>query len=82
MAKRKLRLLKRGQPMIGICEGCLAQFKSMFNGAIAAEAEIRVRFAAHKCMHAHPSANKMHAVATTNLETRGTEKPRTSSTHI
>jgi len=61
MAKRKLRLLKRGGPTIGICEGCLAQFKSSFTRAIAAEAEIRVRFAAHKCLHAHQIAAKMHA---------------------
>jgi len=61
MAKRKLRLLKRVHPIIGVCEGCLAQFKSSFTGAIAAEAEIRVRFARHKCVHAHRSAAKMHA---------------------
>jgi len=63
MAKRKLKLLKRATPMIGICEGCLAQFNSIFTGAVAAEAEIRVRFAAHKCMYAHRSPAKMHKVA-------------------
>jgi hypothetical protein len=61
--KRKLRLLKSVPPIMGICEGCLAQFKSIFTGAMAAQAEIRVRFAAHKCMHAHRSATKMHKVA-------------------
>lgn len=50
MARKRLRLLKRVPPMIGVCEGCLAQFRSIFTGRIAAEAEIRVRFAAHKCM--------------------------------
>jgi hypothetical protein len=50
MARRKLRLLKRLPPMIGVCEGCLAQFKSIFTGPIAAEAEIRIRFAGHKCL--------------------------------
>jgi len=63
MAKRKLRVLKHIPPIIGICEGCLAQFKSIFTRAIAAEAEIRVRFAAHKCMHAHPSDTRMSKVA-------------------
>lgn len=63
MAKRKLRVLKRVPPIIGICEGCLAQFKSTFTRAIAAEAEIRVHFAAHKCMHAHSSATTIHKVA-------------------
>jgi hypothetical protein len=48
--KKKLRLLKRVPPILGVCEGCLAQFKSTFTRAIAAEAEIRVRFAAHKCV--------------------------------
>jgi hypothetical protein len=50
MAKKKLRLLKRVPPIIGICEGCLAQFKSVFTGPMVAQTEIRVRFAAHKCM--------------------------------
>jgi len=63
MAKRKLRLLKRATPIIGICEGCLVQFKSIFTGAIASEAEIRVRFAAHKCMYAHRTPAKMHKAA-------------------
>jgi hypothetical protein len=49
MASKKLRVLKRIPPIIGVCEGCLAQFRSIFTGAIAAEAEIRIRFAAHKC---------------------------------
>jgi len=61
MTKRKLRLLRHGGPIVGICEGCLAQFKASFTKAIAAEAEIRVRFAAHKCLHAHQIAAKMHA---------------------
>jgi hypothetical protein len=49
MAKKKLRLLKRVPPIVGVCEGCLAQFKSIFTRAMAAETEIRVRFAAHRC---------------------------------
>jgi hypothetical protein len=59
MAKKKLRLLKRVPPTIGICEGCLAQFKSIFTRAIAAAAEIRVRFASHKCMHGDRSASRV-----------------------
>ena len=64
MAKRKLRLLRQLKHVpstIGICEKCLAQFKSRFTGAIAAEAEIRIRFAAHKCIHAHCTATQVHA---------------------
>jgi hypothetical protein len=61
MAKKKLRLLKRVPPMVGVCEGCLTQFKSIFTRAIAAETEIRVRFAAHKCMHTERNhAARMH----------------------
>ncbi len=52
MAKKKLRVLKRVPPILGICEGCLSQFKSVFTGGIAAETEIRVRYAAHKRMRA------------------------------
>ena len=52
MAKRKLRVLKRVPPILGVCEGCRAQFKSIFTRPIIAEAEIRARFSAHKCMKA------------------------------
>ncbi|HET9408781.1 MAG TPA: hypothetical protein VFO39_16175 [Candidatus Sulfotelmatobacter sp.] len=62
MARRKLRLLKRVLPVTGIWEGCFAQFKSAFTGAMASKAEIRVRFAAHKCVPDR-SAAKMHKVA-------------------
>jgi hypothetical protein len=56
MRRKRLRVLKRVPPIIGVCEGCLAQFKSVFTGPLAAEAEIRVRFAAHKCTHANRDA--------------------------
>jgi hypothetical protein len=59
MARKRLRLLKRVPPIIGVCEGCLAQFRSIFTKAIAAEAEIRVRFAAHKCIRAERSSTTM-----------------------
>ena len=49
MTRKILRVLKRVPPIIGVCEGCLTQFRSVFTGPLAAEAEIRVRFAAHKC---------------------------------
>ena len=52
MAKKKLRLLKRVPPIVGVCEGCLGQFKSIFTHATAAETEIRLRFTAHKCVQA------------------------------
>ncbi len=60
MAQKRLRLLKRVPPIIGVCEGCLAQFKSIFTGSVAAAAEIRFRFTAHKCMIADRSAARMH----------------------
>ena len=63
MARKKLRLLKRVPPMVGVCEGCLAQFRSIFTRAIAAEAEIRVRFAAHKCVQASGNAARMRKAA-------------------
>jgi len=56
MRRKRLRVLKRVPPIIGVCEGCLAQFRSVFTAPFAAEAEIRVRFAAHKCTHASRSA--------------------------
>ncbi len=49
MARKRLRLFKRVPPIVGVCEGCLAQFKSIFTGPTAAEAQIRDRFEAHKC---------------------------------
>jgi hypothetical protein len=60
MPRKKLRVLKRVPPIVGVCEGCLAQFKSIFTRPIVAETEIRVRFAAHKCTHADRSATRMH----------------------
>ena len=64
MAKKKLSLLKRVPPIVGVCEGCLTQFKSVFTRAIAAETEIRVRFATHKCVHTeHDHAARIHKPA-------------------
>jgi len=63
MAKRKLRILKSAQPTIGVCKGCLAQFESIFTGAIAAGAEIRLRFLAHKCKLAHRTDAKIRKAA-------------------
>jgi hypothetical protein len=62
MARKRLRLLKRVPPVIGVCEGCLTQFKSTFTRAIAAEAEIRVRFAAHKCMRTERGPARIQSV--------------------
>jgi hypothetical protein len=49
MAKRKLRLVKRVPPIIGICEACNIQFKSIHIDPAAAEADIKAGFEAHKC---------------------------------
>ena len=58
MSRKRLRVLKRVPPIIGVCEGCLAQFKSIFTAPFAAESEIKVRFAAHKCTHSNRSVPK------------------------
>lgn len=60
MVRKRLRLLKRVPPIVGVCQGCFDQFKSIFTGPAAAEVEIRVRFAAHKCAHADRGAARMH----------------------
>ena len=53
MTRKRLKVLKRVPPIRGVCEGCLAQFKSIFTEPFAAETEIRVRFAAHECTPAN-----------------------------
>jgi len=58
MTKKRLRVLKRVPPIIGVCQGCLAQFKSIFTAPFAAETEIRGRFAAHKCTQTNRSVPK------------------------
>lgn len=60
MPKRKLRVLKRVPPIVGVCEVCLAQFKSVFTEPIAAQADIGALFALHKCAPAQCCAPKSH----------------------
>jgi hypothetical protein len=56
MPKRKLRLVKRTPPILGVCERCNSQFK--FNS----EAEIRSAFDAHKCAPFDSSQNALRIV--------------------
>jgi hypothetical protein len=49
MAKRKLRIVKRTPPAIGVCERCNAQFKSSNANTAHAELEIMDLFDAHRC---------------------------------
>jgi hypothetical protein len=58
MTRKRLRILKRVPPILGVCEGCLAQFKSIFTAPFAAQTEIRFRFATHKCRHVNSSVPK------------------------
>src|SRR5439155_20171071 len=49
MPKRKLRLVKRVPPILGVCEACNTTFKSIHTDPAAAVADIKVGFDAHKC---------------------------------
>jgi|SRR5208282_6910238 len=47
--RRKLRIVRRDFPPLGICEWCNAQFKSTLQQLDKAEFEIRTLFDAHQC---------------------------------
>jgi len=47
MAKRKLRMVKRDNPAIGICEQCNSQFRSSEANEDVAVVEIAEAFSAH-----------------------------------
>jgi hypothetical protein len=53
MQKRKLRIVKRSPPAIGVCERCNAQFK---------DADIQAQFDAHKCTLIDSSQNALRIV--------------------
>jgi len=62
MPKRKLRLVKRVPPIIGVCEACNAQFKSIHTDPATAEADIEVSFKGHKCKPLDSSQNALRIV--------------------
>jgi hypothetical protein len=64
MQKRKLRLVKRTIPAIGICERCNAQFKSSKPSEDAAAVEIAEAFRAHKCQPMDTNAIRIVREAT------------------
>jgi len=53
--RRKLRMLKRVPPIIGICQACNVQFKSIYTEPATAQLDIKASFAAHDCK---PAAEK------------------------
>ena len=55
MPKRKLRLVKRVPPILGVCEACNTTFKSIHTDPAAAVADIKVGFDAHKCKRENAS---------------------------
>jgi hypothetical protein len=56
MPRRKLRIVKDGPPMIGICERCNAQFKADSKQAV------KSAFDAHKCKPKDSSQNALRIV--------------------
>ncbi len=59
MEKRKLRIVKRTPPVIGVCERCNTQFKSDVTGS---DSEIQAQFDAHKCQLTDSSQNALRVV--------------------
>jgi len=49
MLKRKLQVVNRSLPALGICERCNAQFKSSGPSESYAIVDIAVMFTRHKC---------------------------------
>jgi hypothetical protein len=56
MPKRKLRIVKEGPPMIGVCERCNSQFKA------DSEQAVKSAFDAHKCKPTDSSQNALRIV--------------------
>ncbi|MGO9575513.1 MAG: hypothetical protein ACLPTQ_14435 [Terriglobales bacterium] len=59
MPKRKLRIVKRTPPFIGVCERCNSQFQS---NLLIAYPDIQARFDAHKCKPVDSSQNALRIV--------------------
>ena len=59
MQKRKLRIVKRTPPALGICERCNGQFKSSLSSP---NADIQAQFDAHKCTLTDSSQNALRIV--------------------
>jgi hypothetical protein len=47
--RRKLRIIKRVPPIVGLCEACDVQFKSIYTEPATAQVDIKASFAAHDC---------------------------------
>jgi len=62
MASRKLRIVKRTLPAIGVCERCNSQFKATGTSEVDAEAQIKSAFDAHKCKPTDSSQNSLRIV--------------------
>jgi hypothetical protein len=59
MPKRKLRIVKRTPPAIGICERCNSQFKS---NLLDPQPDIAAQFDTHKCRLVDSSQNAVRIV--------------------
>ena len=60
MARKRVRLLKRVPPMIGVCEGRLVQFNPLSPCMSLRKRKLKSVFAGHKCVQADLSAAGMH----------------------
>jgi hypothetical protein len=56
MPKRKLRIVKKGPPMIGVCERCSSQFKA------DSERAVKSAFDGHKCKPTDSTQNALRIV--------------------
>jgi hypothetical protein len=62
MQKRKLRIVKKSPPALGICERCNTQFKASTYNPDKATVELNAVFDAHKCKPVDTSQNALRIV--------------------
>jgi hypothetical protein len=61
MPIRKLRIVKKTPVVLGVCERCGSEFRSLLSGKDA-EAEIQAAFDSHKCKPLDSSQNALRVV--------------------
>jgi len=62
MRKRKLRIVRRTPPAIGVCEHCNSQFWSSKSPLDEAKKDIEAQFGIHKCNPLDSSQNALRVV--------------------
>jgi hypothetical protein len=67
MAKRNLRIVTEGSPLIGICETCNTQFRS-YSPVKEARQTIQSQFDAHQCKRLDDSQNAARIVKEATTE--------------